>query len=83
MFIACWAATIVPASPRGGSVKCITGSATLKNSRPMPMPALKSMANQEALLYSGSSSSLPSLICPYGLTNSHSTNTRKNVTARI
>jgi len=46
IFIASRAASVVPPSPVGGERKCITGSATPKNIRPMPMPAEKSMANQ-------------------------------------
>jgi len=45
--IAARAASTVAASPTGGVVKCMTGSATPKKTRPMPMPALNSMANQE------------------------------------
>ena len=37
----------VPPSPTGGDAKCMMGSATPKNSSPMPMPAENSMANQE------------------------------------
>ena len=40
------AASTVCASPTGGSAKCITGSATPKYIRPMPMPAANSIANQ-------------------------------------
>lgn len=40
------AAATVPASPTGGATRCMTGSATPKNIRPMPMPAENSIANQ-------------------------------------
>ncbi len=50
IFIASRAAATVPPSPVGGEMKCITGSATPKNIRPMPMPAENSMANQVRLL---------------------------------
>ncbi|CFO71790.1 Uncharacterised protein [Bordetella pertussis] len=36
----------MPPSPTGGSMKCMTGSATPKNIRPIPMPVENSMANQ-------------------------------------
>lgn len=43
------AAAAVAPSPTGGDMKCMTGSATPKNIRPMPMPAENSMANQVKL----------------------------------
>ncbi|CFN83163.1 Uncharacterised protein [Bordetella pertussis] len=46
IFMASRAASAVPPSPTGGSMKCMTGSATPKNIRPIPMPVENSMANQ-------------------------------------
>lgn len=43
------AAAAVAPSPTGGDMKCMTGSATPKNIRPIPMPAENSMANQVKL----------------------------------
>ncbi len=45
--IASLAAAMVPGSAIGGAVKWVTGSATPKNIRPMPMPAENSIANQD------------------------------------
>ena len=42
----------------------MTGSATPKKKRPMPMPALNIIMNHEAVGYSGSSVGLPSLMPP-------------------
>ncbi|MNE82639.1 hypothetical protein D3C80_1793790 [compost metagenome] len=64
IFIASRAASTVPPSPTGGLEKCITGSATPKNIKPMPMPAENNMANQLLLRYSGSLWSGPSLMSP-------------------
>ena len=62
--IACRAASGVPAVATGGFAKCVTGSATPKNMIPMPIPALKSMANQEGRPNAGRSSSGPSRSAP-------------------
>src|SRR6476620_127084 len=43
----------------------------------MPMPALNIIETQETVLNSGSSSSRPSVMLPYRLMASHSTNTTK------
>ncbi len=72
-----WTASGFPAAPvpGGGVVKCVSGSATPKNIRPMPMPAENIMAIQETPLNSGSSSSRPSGIVPYRPSASQSTKT--------
>ena len=46
------------------------------------MPAAKSIANQEKTLYSGTSSSLPSLMLPMRLTATTMPNTTNAVTIR-
>ena len=48
----------------GGVWKCVNGSETPQKTRPIPIPALNSMANQEIKPYSGRSESLPSRIEP-------------------
>ena len=60
------AAASVPglARPSGGAARCEIGSATPKNIRPMPMPALNIIAIHETVLNSGRSSSLPRRIRP-------------------
>ena len=56
----------VPASIPGiGFEKCARGSEIPQNTRPTPMPAPNSMANQDTVEYSGLESSGPSLIFPH------------------
>ena len=50
--------------PGGGEARWLSGSATPQKTSPMPMPALKSIANQERSPNSGSSSSAPRRTCP-------------------
>ena len=59
--MACCAAASVPARtvPGGGEDRCEIGSATAKNIRPMPIPALNIIATHEIVRNSGRSSSLP------------------------
>ncbi|MNR45318.1 hypothetical protein D3C85_1641530 [compost metagenome] len=83
IFIASRAACTVPDSPTGGLVKCMTGSATPKNIKPMPIPAENSMANQLRLRYSGSLWSGPSLMSPYRLIARNTALIRINATARM
>ena len=64
------------------SLKKVSGSAAPQNTRPMPMPAAKSIANQEKTLYSGSSSSLPRRMLPIRLAAITMPNTTKAVTIR-
>ncbi len=47
-----------------GAPKWYIGSATPKNIRPMPIPALNIMAIQDTVRNYGFSSSLPSLMLP-------------------
>ena len=47
MLSAVRAASTVPASPVGGCKKCITGSATPKNIKPMPIPVEKAWHTME------------------------------------
>src|SRR3712207_8201830 len=49
----------------GGATKCDSGSATPKNIRPIPMPALNIIAIHEIVRNSGRSVSRPSGIRPY------------------
>ena len=61
-----FAAASVPASIPGiGFEKCARGSEIPQNTRPTPMPAPNSMANQDTVEYSGLESSGPSLIFPH------------------
>ena len=63
--IAKLAASALPASmPTGGAAKWLSGSEMPQKIRPMPMPAPKSMANQEAVLCSGRESSGPNRMFP-------------------
>ena len=77
--IAVCTASVFPAGPvpGGGVAKCVNGSATPKNIRPMPMPALNIIATHEMVRNSGSSSSQPSGMLPNLPSASHSTNTTK------
>jgi hypothetical protein len=64
--IAVCTASGLPAAPvpGGGVAKCDSGSATPKNIRPMPIPALNIIATHETPRNSGSSSSRPSGMLP-------------------
>ncbi len=64
--IAVWTASGLPGGPvpGGGVAKWVSGSATPKNIRPMPMPALNIIATHEMPLNSGSSSSRPNGMLP-------------------
>ena len=57
------ASTVCPA-PSGGCIYCVTGSATEKNIRSMPMPAANSIAAQLSRLNSGLDCSGPSFTEP-------------------
>ena len=48
-----------------GLPKCESGSAAPQNTRPMPMPAAKSIANHDVREYSGSASSGPKIVSPF------------------
>src|SRR4028119_1317688 len=61
----------------GGAPKCDSGSATPKNIRPIPMPALNIIAIHEIVRNSGRSASRPSGIRPYLLAASQITKTTK------
>ena len=61
--------------------KKVSGSAAPQNTSPMPMPAAKSIANQDSRPYSGSSSSRPRLMLPRRLTATTIENTTKPVTS--
>src|ERR1043165_449015 len=61
--------------PGGGVAKCVSGSATPKNIRPMPMPALNIIPTHEIVRNSVSSSSQPSGMLPNLPSASHSTKT--------
>src|ERR687894_1140577 len=61
----------------GGATKCDSGSATPKNIRPIPMPALNIIAIHEIVRNSGRSLSRPSGIRPYLPAASQITNTTK------
>src|SRR5687767_7615769 len=52
------------AIPIGGVLRCVSGSATPQNIRPMPMPVANIMETQENVENSGSESSGPSLMFP-------------------
>src|ERR671920_636686 len=75
--IAVWMASDDSASlvSGGGATKCDSGSATPKNIRPIPMPALNIIAIHEMVRNSGRSSSRPSGIRPYLPAASQITNT--------
>ncbi len=51
-------------APSGGCIYCVTGSATEKNIRSMPMPAANSIAAQLSRLNSGFDCSGPSFTEP-------------------
>ena len=61
--------------------KCHIGSATLKNMRPIPMPALNSIAIQAKSLNSFSASTPPILMLPYLPNAKYSSVTMKMLTA--
>src|SRR5918997_6008603 len=75
--IAVWMASDDSASvvSGGGATKCDSGSATPKNIRPIPMPALNIIAIHEMVRNSGRSWSRPSGIRPYLPAASQITNT--------
>jgi len=73
-FMASCAAAGVPPSVRGGFIKCVTGLAILQKRSPIPIPALKSMANHERVLNSVLASFPPILIFPNLLKARYSTN---------
>src|SRR5918998_4494178 len=77
--MATWAAPFVlgSANPNGGAPMWERGSATPKNMRPMPMPALNIIATHETVLNSGCSSWAPSLILPNRLKARYSAKVRK------
>src|ERR687893_186122 len=77
--IATWAPALVLASanPNGGAPMWERGSATPKNMRPMPMPALNIIATHETVLNSGCSSWAPSRILPNRLKARYSAKDRK------
>ena len=56
--------SIVCPAPSGGCIYCVTGSATEKNIKSMPIPAANSIADQLNRLNSGFDCSGPSLIAP-------------------
>ena len=58
------------------------GSETPQNTSPMPMPVVKSMANQASVLNSGRESSGPSRIRPNLLSIMKTARPRKNVVDR-
>ena len=58
-------------TPGFGLVKWVSGSAVPQNPRPMPMPAAKSIENQDISPNSGTSSSWPSLMSPNRLMPIH------------
>ena len=60
------AAASVPGSvmPIGGVLRCVSGSATPQNMRPMPMPVANIIDTQENVENSGFESSGPSLMFP-------------------
>lgn len=60
-------AEFVSGSASGGSIKWESGSAAPQKTRPIPIPALNNMANQEGLENSGFSSGFPNFIAPTGL----------------
>ena len=60
----CPICTSVPVTPGRGLAKWLSGSATPQKTRPMPMPAAKSRANQDMVENSGLSSSLPRRMSP-------------------
>ena len=71
------------ARPCGGVAKCEIGSATPYDTRPMPMTALRIIANQVSVENSGRSVSLPSLMSPAGLNARKTRKTRMpSVTTR-
>ena len=63
--IASCMAALVSGSALGGAMKSLMGSATLQNTKPMPIPPPNSCANHEKFENSGSSSSWPSFMLPY------------------
>ena len=58
------AASTDSGSTVGGATYCVTGSATAKNIRSVPMPAAKSIDAQAKVLNSGSEWSGPSFVRP-------------------
>ena len=76
------ASTVSPL-PTGGARYWVTGSATAKNIRSVPMPAANNIAAQEKTLNSGSECSGPSFVLPYLESARKTTNARKAVAIRI
>ena len=69
--------------PGGGAAKWLSGSATPQKTRPMPIPAAKSIANQAIREYWGFSSSLPRTTRPIGETAIHTEKATKPLTMRM
>ena len=61
----------------------MTGSATPKNSRPIPIPAANSMANHDQLEYSGLASGPPRRMRPRRVGNSTRQKRRKTFAAAM
>ena len=59
------------------------GSAAPQNTRPMPIPAAKSIENQEVREYSGSASSGPRMVSPFLEKARAKPTTTKRATAKM